>query len=216
MIHTLHTANIVLHIVSGVFAFAVGVWVLARPKGDSAHRRRGRWFVGLMLMVVATAAIGAVLFRAAPTLIAVTVLVSYQVFSAWRAATRPTPAALDGLCAVAALLGGGGFGLYLAHGAAAYWSAQVTIPIAATLVAITLYDLARIAAPRWRARVRALEHGTKMVMAIGALVSAGAGTVFPNYHPWSQIGPSIAAAVYIVGYLVWRRASREVARASCH
>jgi uncharacterized membrane protein len=205
---SLHTANIAVHVVSGVTAMVLGCIILAGAKGDDRHVRRGRVFVAFMIAVVATAAIGAVYFRAAPTLVAITCLVAYQLTSGVRAGSGARPGVFDTSLALAAFVGGVGFLIYLLTGAPAFWRPQVTIPTGITLMLVAGYDLIRLAVPAWRARVYPLEHGVKMMMAIGALMSAGLGTVAPAWQPWSQIGPSIFVSLFAIGYVLlrWRAA----------
>lgn len=213
MLDHLHIANIAIHVASAIFSFAVGLWVLARPKGDRAHRQRGWVFVAAMGAVVGTAAIGALGFRAAPTLTAVTVLTAYQLFSGVRAGRGRKPAALDTGLAIVAFGLGAGFVVYLATGGAGYWRPAVTIPIGITLMAIAGFDLARLAAPQWRARVHMLEHGVKMMAVLGALASAGLGTLAPHWQPWSQIGPSLVVSLFAFAYVVAHgKAGRASAR----
>jgi uncharacterized membrane protein len=213
MIDHLHIANITIHVASATFAFCIGLWVLAKPKGDRAHRRRGWVFVVAMCAVVATAAIGALGFRAAPTLTAVTVLAGYQLFSGVRAGRGRKPTGLDTGLAIVAFCLGGGFVAYLAQGGAGFWRPAVTIPIGVTLIAVAGYDLARLAAPQWRARVVALEHGVKMLAVLGALGSAGMGTLAPDWQPWSQIAPSLVVSLFAFAYVVARgKESRALVR----
>lgn len=200
----IHLANIAAHVICGVLALCLGMWILLRPKGDRAHRTSGRVYVVLMSVVLAAATIGFAFFRGDPTLGTITLLASYQLFSGVRAARGRAPTAVDTTIAVSAFAVGAVFLAYLASGAAAFWRPQVTFPIGVALVLVAGYDIARLAVPRWRARIYPLEHGAKMVATLGGLASAGAGTVLAHLQPLSQIGPSILFSLVIVGYIAFR------------
>lgn len=205
-----HTANIVLHVGAGSLALALGLVMLARRKGTPAHRRRGRLFLVLYFTVIATAALGFVFFRPDPALAAITLLSAYLIWSGWRTILRgaASPSRLDGAAALAAAASGLALALYAHGGAGAFWKPAVTGPIAFALLLWGIYDLARLFFPaHWRHRIWRLEHGLKLIAAVGALASAGLGTVFPQFAPWSQVGPSIAATAFCVLFLShsWRR-----------
>ena len=55
----LHAFNIALHVATGLAVLLLGLWQLAAPHGDKAHRRRGRWVLALAGVSVASAAVGA-------------------------------------------------------------------------------------------------------------------------------------------------------------
>lgn len=206
----IHLANIAAHVVCGVLALGLGLWILLRTKGDRVHRTSGRAYVVLMSGVVAAATLGFAFFRPDPTLAVITLLVSYQLFSGVRAARGRPPTAMDTMIAALAFTLGAAFLAYLAGGVAAFWRPQVTFPIGAALVFVAGYDLARLAAPRWRARIHPLEHAAKMIATIGGLASAGAGTVLVSLQPLSQIGPSVLFTFVAIGYVAlrWRDALR--------
>lgn len=193
---------------------ALGVLILASAKGDIRHRRRGRAFLAFMSVVIATAALGAIFFRAAPTLVAITGLVAYLVVSGLRAGSGMAPGAVDLLLGVVALASGLAFLVYLLSGASPFWRPQTTIPTAVTLMVVACYDLARLAFPAWRSRIYPLEHGLKMMMAFAGLVSAAFGTLAPAWQPWSQIGPSVVMSIVAVAYVLLRgRAALGLRRA---
>lgn len=202
-----HKINIILHVTTALTALAIGLVLLARPKGDRAHRRWGGVVLALFWTAVATAALGVILFRPAPTLAAVTLLSAYLLISGWRVIrTRGAGAGLpDTLLALIAVAAGGVFVSYILRGGPGFWQPQATLPIAGSLIFWGGYDLVRLAFPRdWTSRIWRLEHGVKLTVALSGLASAGAGTVLPQYAPWSQVGPSIVATLYIVLYLALR------------
>ena len=74
------------------------------------------------------------------------------------------------------------------------------------LVAVAAYDLVRFAFPRaWFRRLWLYEHLIKMIGAYNAVVSAFAGTVFPGWQPFSQMAPSIAGLIALIGFIVYVR-----------
>lgn len=206
-----HIVNIAIHVACGVTAFFLGLGILSRPKGDVPHRFWGRVFAVLMSGVIVTAALGAFMFRPNPTLVTITFLVAYLLISGVRVARNAQPTAFDDLLAMAAFVGAGGFLAFLSTGAPAFWRPEVTMPIGGALAFYSGYDLLRRLAPGWRARYRTLEHGAKMIAAVGGLASAGLGTIFPQFQPWSQIAPSIVFSALAIGYVfahvLWGQAS---------
>lgn len=78
-----HLLNLALHIGAGLAAIGLGLALLAKAKGTPAHRRQGRVFVLLALVVCATGAAGNVFFRFMSLFAVLTVLVTYQVLSGW-------------------------------------------------------------------------------------------------------------------------------------
>lgn len=80
-----HTANVVVHILSGTLALVLGLVQLVTRKGGASHRARGRWFLGSVWIVLGTATTGLVLFRSGAILVGVTLLTAYWVYSGMRA-----------------------------------------------------------------------------------------------------------------------------------
>jgi uncharacterized membrane protein len=211
----LHQANIAIHVAAGLMALTVGLVLLTRRKGDAAHRFWGRIAALLFATVVASATAGLTLFRPDPTLGAVTLLSGYLLFSGWRAilSRGKSPTALDILVSVASIVGGAAMAWHLSTGAATFWKPQVVLPITGSLLFWGLYDLARLVWPAaWRRRLWRLEHGVKLILALSALAAAGAGTALPQYAPWSQVGPSILATLYVLFYVA-RHGRRQLAPA---
>lgn len=99
-----HLANLAAHVAAGSAAIGVGAALLAGAKGTPLHRRRGRLFVALTLVVCATGAIGNLFFRFTPLFAVLTVLVAYQLLSGWHVVyTRAAgPNRIDGVLAVCA------------------------------------------------------------------------------------------------------------------
>lgn len=201
---SVHLLNILVHIGAGALALGLGVIMLMRRKGTAVHRRWGRVFYWLGGTVVATAALGALLFRPDVALGSITLLVGYLLVSGWRALKLrgARPGALEVLFSLAALATAVWLIVAVAAGEPTIWKPAVTRPIAGGLIFWSLYDLSRQILPRrWFARIWKLEHGVKLFNVIGGLASAAAGTVLADFKPWSQVGPSAVFVVWILLYL---------------
>lgn len=205
----LHTFNIVLHVSAGLAALAMGLWQLAVPKGGPSHRRRGRWLLALAGTSVASAGLGAVLFRPRPDLLAVCLLVAYQLYSGWRCLRLPRggreladwgPAVLLLASAIAMLTADGHF-----------WPAPVVRSVAAAMIFTASYDLIRTVFPvAWRQFPNPAEHAWRLCAMIGALASVAAAQQLPaSTAAQSSLGVSLAFSVLAAG-LAWQAARKAL------
>ncbi len=205
-----HLANLGLHIGAGIIAMAIGFWLLAARKGTAAHRKTGRIFVALTLLVCASAAIGNVFFRFMPLFAVLTVLVLYQLLSGWHVVyTRAEgPNRVDALlCASAAAAGAALIPLVLAKGASES-GLSVIYSSLGTLLFLLSYDALRWLFPkRWHAALWRYEHIYKLLASLFAMVSAAAGNLLPHAQPWSQLAPS-ALGIACIGWFFWKEFSR--------
>lgn len=200
--------NIAIHVLAGSAAIGLGLFLLAAPKGTPAHRRHGRQFAWLTLLVCATAAIGNLLFDYRPVFAVLTVLVLYQLLSGWRAVyTRDAgPQAVDGWLTLAALLAGGLILLRLRHDASGQ-QAIVVLSSLGGLATILVYDSARWAFPqRWHGALWRYEHIYKLLASLFAMLSAAAGNLLRVGQPWTQVAPSVLGLFCIAW--CWRRQYR--------
>ena len=201
----LHLFNLALHILAGSLAIALGLYLLAVPKGTPLHRRRGRWFAWLTLVVCATAALGNLLFGYRPVFAVLTVLVLYQLLSGWRAVyTRDQgPQAIDGAMTAIALA----CGLLILTSLRQDRSGQQVIVVLSSLgglATILIYDSARWLFPhRWHGALWRYEHIYKLLASLFAMLSAAAGNLLRVGQPWSQLAPSVLGLICIVW--CWRR-----------
>lgn len=204
----MHQLNILLHVTTALAALALGLVQLARRKGGPGHLRRGRLFVLAMTVTLCAAALGALVFRPDPTLIATTALVAYLMITGVRTLRRraaPPDLRDAGLAAVAAA-GGASYLALMAAGVAPFWKPVVAYSLVGSLILWSTLDLALFARGGWRSRSAAqLDHGARMTFAVGGLLSAGTGTVAPGLAPWSQVGPSAAAVAYVLAVLLSAR-----------
>jgi len=200
-----HLINISLHILAGSAAILLGFFLLAKTKGTPEHRRHGRLFVWLTLLVCATAAIGNLLFGYRPVFAVLTVLVLYQLLSGWRAVyTRAGgPQAIDGAMTFAALVAGLLILLRLLDDDSGQ-RAIVVLSSLGALATILLYDGGRWLFPRsWHAVLWRYEHIYKLLASLFAMLSAAAGNLLRVGQPWTQLGPSVLGLLCIAWY--WRR-----------
>ena len=199
-----HTANVVVHVLFGTLALVLGLVQLVTRKGGASHRARGRWFLGSVWIVVGTATTGIVLFRPRADLVAVTLLTAYWAWSGLRALrTRHVgPVAQDALVSVCALVASVLLVLYL-QTARVPWAPAVVYSTLATLVVVSLYDLARFAFPaRWFETLWLYEHLVKMIGAHSSVITAFSGTVLWAWQPYSQLVPSTLWVAAMIGYVV--------------
>ena len=203
-----HLLNLAVHIGAGLAAILLGLALLAQVKGTALHRKRGRVFVLLTLVVCATGAIGSALFRFVPLFAVLTLLVSYQLLSGWHAVyTRAAgPNRIDALLAVGA--GAGAIGLLpvLFSGGMEGAASSVIYATLGALAFLLTYDAARWCFPRsWHALLWRHEHIYKMVASLFGMLSSAAGNLITVGQPWSQLVPSVLGMLTIA-VLIWRAA----------
>ncbi len=206
-----HLLNIGWHIAAGIAAMAMGGYLLATPKGTAQHRRQGRLFVVLTLMVCASAVIGSIFFRFFPIFAVLTVLVLYQLLSGWHVIyTRAAgPDWLDAALAAGAIawvlwLLPRVLGTEPLHGG----NRVVTYSTLGAIAGLITYDVLRWVFPRrWHATLWRYEHIYKIVASLFAMLSAAVGNLVRFGQPWSQLLPSAVGLVVILWF--FRRNYRE-------
>jgi uncharacterized membrane protein len=205
----LHTFNIVLHVSAGLAALAMGLWQLAVPKGGPSHRRRGRWLLALAGTSVASAGLGAVLFRPRPDLLAVCLLVAYQLYSGWRCLRLPRGGRELADWGPAVLVLAGAIAMLTADGH--FWPAPVVRSVAAAMIFTASYDLIRTVFPvAWRQFLNPAEHAWRLCAMIGALASVAAAQQLPaSTAAQSSLGVSLAFSVLAAG-LAWQAARKAL------
>lgn len=201
---TLHTANIVIHVLFGTFSLIVGLVTLFYQNRLRQHVRYGRIFLYLLTVVVATAFVGILFFRSYPFLLVLTFLSGYVGYSGYRAVRlkEQKTSAMDMLVTFGLLLGGSLYltSLQLAGG---QWSPTVVYSTFSALIAVAAYDVIKHFWLYKRLKTWWLyEHIYKMMSAYSALASAFSGSVLTDYKPYSQILPSALgtlALIYFIG-----------------
>ena len=204
----LHAFNIALHVATGLAVLLLGLWQLAAPHGDKAHRRRGRWVLALAGVSVASAAVGALVFRPKPDLLAVCLLVAYQLYSGRRCLRLPRngrapadwlPALALGLAALALLAPAGNFA----------WEPERVRAIAGAMLFFAIYDLARTRFPaQWRRGLNPAEHALRLCAMVGAMASVAAAQQLPAGLA-VQVSLGVSAGFSMLGALLAWRAVRQ-------
>lgn len=209
-----HLANIGIHVAAGTVALLIGFALLAMRKGTPTHRRWGKAFCALALIVSLSAAVGTVFFRFIPVFAVLTVLVPYQLVSGWRSVyTRELgPSRIDAAWTLVALA----FAVALTPALIA--SPRVDIVAYSslgTLFTLLAYDSVRWLFPRrWFAALWRYDHVYKLVASLFAMLSALVGNVVRAGQPWSQIAPLVIGLLTVAFFFMQlrrRRALRPVA-----
>lgn len=192
----------------------MGIIAYASVKGETTHRKYGRWFLGCISITIFTAALGVLIFRDRPFLTVVTVQAAYMAYTGFRVLKLKDRSFqwMDILVLVGVLLLVGNFFLKL-QSANIVWNQRVIWYILFYLCMILAFDLLRIIWPGLikHPKFWLYDHIFRMTGAFTALVSAGVGTVMSGWEPWSQIVPAILATWWVIFCLVWfpRRMSKE-------
>lgn len=207
----LHQLNIVIHVTSGTAALLLGLVALLSKKGGRVHQKSGLIFLFLIALVILTALVGVFAFGANGFLLALTMLSGYQAFSGYRVVKSKSnkPKTLDILVALLTLSSGLYF-LYYFDSIGMIWSPVIIYSTVGALFIIIAYDFLRylINAERYE-NIWLYEHIYKMIAAFTALLAAFVGTVFPQYHPYSQFLPSIFGSVLAIGSILYFRRKRS-------
>ena len=199
----LHSVNVLIHVLLGTAALALGVRQLAATKGDESHRRFGRWFLACIWGAVGTAAVGILVFEFRAFLGVITLLVAYWAFAGYRTLRLRNhgPALTDALGSVAVWAppdsSSGTWRRSSFPGIPASstprwerWSRWRRTPLAVHVPPTMVRTL-------WR-----YEHVVKMIGAYSATLSAFAGTVLGGLQPYSQLLPSVACTAIMIVLLV--------------
>ncbi|ESQ77105.1 hypothetical protein ABAC402_01530 [Asticcacaulis sp. AC402] len=200
----MHSLNTLVHIICGVLALILGLVPLLSPKGRGVHRIFGWLFVAAGTGVLGAAVAGVLFWPQPGPLIIATLAAGYQFIGALRALPRfrETPGPLDAVFSVGALAACGWLVANMGRGTAA-WPPVVGYSALGFLATVALYDLSRHLWTRaWRVHVREIDHGLKMTGAYFAMMSAGAGNLLRDGHPWSQILPQIIGMLVMILFLV--------------
>lgn len=199
-----HLINIVIHVSAGVAAIFVGFYLLSRAKGTESHRRLGKVFCYLGLVVCGTAALGLAVFRFMPLFSVITLLVLYQSIGGWRVIyTREEgPSKYDAVFTISATL--------IAFLLAAkifnqiVGSKVIILSTFGALAFVLLYDSIRWIFPHgWHKVLWRYEHSYKLLSSIFGMLSAFVGNTVRVAQPWSQIMPSVLGLICI-GYIFYK------------
>ena len=196
----LHHLNILFHVLAGSIALIAGLVALIVRKGSVNHIRFGRYFMRMVIVVIATGLIGVFVFKRNNFLLVITLLSAYNCFSGIRAIRLrgERPATIDRvvpLIVIAAAL----YYLYYISSTGLYWTPVIIYSTIGALFLVTGYDLYKIFFSQGLLQKSSwYEHVYKMVSAFSGITSAFTGTVFPQYQPYSQFLPSVIGLAYII------------------
>ncbi len=203
----LHTLNISLHVVAGIVALIVGLIALGAPKRPGMHIQYGRYFSYLLTVVVGTGLAGVFVFRTSSFLMMLTLLAGYVGYAGYRTIQlrERRTSAIDAVLAIVVLLAGMLYAGW-SRESGQNWAPSVVYPTLSALALVTTYDFMKHVWLYERLKTWWIyEHIYKMVSAFSALLSAFAGTVLPEFKPYSQIGPSVLC-LWLIAYFIWRQA----------
>lgn len=196
----LHLSNIIVHVISGTIALIVGFVILLKKKGTPLHRKLGCLFMYCMIIVVTTGAFGVIIFKRNLFLLLITILAGYNTYSGFRILKEKTNRfyVKDLLAMLAALIIAVIFIYYLKL-IGFYWNPVVIYSGVGYLLLVVSYDIFRYFIPLSRyGNLWRYEHSSKMISAMGALLSAFVGTLLPDYKPYSQILPSLLMTLLMI------------------
>jgi uncharacterized membrane protein len=212
----LHQINIGIHAFIGTLAIIIGIIAVWYNKNAIVHKKWGTYFVVLLSMVVVTGFIGFLFFRKDPFLSMLTILSGYVGYAGFRAVKLKEKKGhtIDIAIAIFSLSLGIVFIWYLTEGQDS-WNVSVVLSTLIALAIVTIYDIIKYFflfsyLKKWWL----YEHIYKMISAFSALTSAFAGNVWRDFHPYSQLGPSIIGTFLIAYFIVQRgKMSRRNAEA---
>jgi hypothetical protein len=193
-----------VHVASGTLALLIGFIVLLRKKGTLFHKKAGFWFAVLMVCIVVTGIVGVIIFKRNLFLLVITVLVGYNTYSGIRIVKIKSNVLygrdiLVMIAAVAITL----YFLYYLQSIGLYWNPVIIYSTVDYLFAVILYDVGRYFIPKNRYQnLWVYEHSCKLISALGGLVSAFAGTILPQYKPYSQILPSLVMTLVMIFFVI--------------
>jgi hypothetical protein len=171
--------------------------VLARRKGNAAHRLTGRITVGLAIICVTTALAGAFVFRGKLDLMGASIVISYNLWAGLRALKlEHNGRGLADLGPAIAIVsaGAGLFAMSRIEGLL-NWQPALVYSIAGSLMTYGGWDMVRTILPlRWRVWLNPAEHAFRMTGLIAALIAVAAATLAPS--------PYVALGVSGVGSLI--------------
>lgn len=196
----LHLTNIIVHVITGSTALAVGFLILFKTKGTPFHRKLGYLFTLCMVIVVTTGVFGVIVFKRNLFLLLITILAGYNTYSGFRILKEKTNRFyLKDLAAMLAALAIAIIFTYYLRLIGFYWDPVVIFSGVGYLLMVISYDILRYCIPASRyGNLWRYEHSSKMISAVGALFSAFIGTLMPDYKPYSQILPSLFMTLVMI------------------
>lgn len=193
-----HLINIAIHAFAGVAAMFVGFYLLSKTKGTKLHRRLGKAFCYLSLVVCGTAALGLAVFRFLPLFSVITLLVSYQLIGGWRVifTKEKGPTKCDGALTISTVL----IAFLLAPIVLNQVDGSKVIVLSTfgALAFVLIYDSVRWLFPHdWHNVLWRYEHSYKLLSSLFGMLSSFVGNTVRIGQPWSQIMPSVLGLICI-------------------
>jgi uncharacterized membrane protein len=196
----MHTLNIIIHVLAGILAMISGLLAITVVKGGTKHRQAGNFFLKAISIVIITGLFGVIIYQRNTFLLIITLLSGYNAFSGFRVLKLRDrkPLFFDYVVPVM-VLAAGAYYLYYIKSIGLYWSPVIIYSTLSALVIVTLYDLCKVfVSVNKLAKTATYEHIYKMTSALTGITSAFLGTVLPQFHPYSQILPSVISLIYII------------------
>jgi uncharacterized membrane protein len=206
----IHSVNIAVHVITATVALILGFVIIFTRKGSKSHSRLGRYFVILLSVVVITGFVGWLFFRSNAFLLMLTLLAGYNGYSGYRAIhLREHRSSKRDVVIAFTILSVGVLYMVWLNRSNATWNPSVVYPTLFGLILVTVYDLVKYFWLHSRIKTWWLyEHIYKILSAHSALFSAFCGTVFPDYKPYSQIGPSVLS-IWLIIFFIFQQARKR-------
>jgi hypothetical protein len=210
----LHQVNIITHIIAGMVALVIGLFAIVYNRRVILHIKLGRYFIYFLSVVIVTGYFGFFLFGNDPFLLMLTLIASYVGFAGFRniQLKEKRGTALDVVVALTALISSLTYVCLLSRNNVPRNITVVSSTLAALLL-VTTYDLMKyFFFHDYLRKAWLYEHIYKMISAFSALLSAFAGNVFRDFHPYSQVGPSAFCTLLIIYFISLRMPKRHLAK----
>jgi hypothetical protein len=207
----IHHVNLGIHILAGTVAMIIGLLAIIYNRRVATHKKLGRYFIYLLVIVVATGFIGFLFFRNDPFLLMLTLIAGYVGYAGYRnIQLREARANIwDALIALSTLSIALVYTWQLSQ-SQVLWNSSVILSTVIALALVTVYDLVKyFFFHSYLKGWWVYEHIYKMISAFSAMVSAFAGNTLRGFHPYSQIGPSAVCMMLIILFIVQRAAMKR-------
>jgi len=120
--------------------------------------------------------------------------------------------AILGIIASALAFMAPGIFLFAMHVLHKPWSPALTWSVLGGILALSVYDLARLWLPlRFLQRAWLHEHLYKMLAAYIAITATAGATIFPHFQPWSALIPVILGETATIAFLIFTPLPRRPA-----
>ncbi|MFM9840092.1 MAG: hypothetical protein ACKVOQ_17635 [Cyclobacteriaceae bacterium] len=207
----IHHVNLGIHILAGTVAMIIGLLAIIYNRQVALHKKLGRYFVYLLVVVVATGFIGFLFFRNDPFLLMLTLIAGYVGYAGYRnVQLREKRGSIWDVSVALAVLSTALMYTWQLSQSQVLWNSSVILSTVIALALVTMYDLIKFFFFHSYMKGWWLyEHIYKIISAFSAMVSAFAGNTLRGFHPYSQIGPSAVCMMLIIFFIVQRAAMKR-------